>query len=154
MADFGEPSTWGENVNEFLATQALPEAKPLDEVEKYRKARIRALLDNLEPGWIEKDSMDWIRKNEAPKEELGRTSFKMGSGNPISITPETLAKVDDLIKNSDKTLKEISRDLDYASDLRSDSYLIKAYEKEFGKIPSERFKSYKLAMILNTLKKL
>ena len=57
MADFGEPSTWGETVNEFLATQAIPKAKPLDEVEEYRKARIKALLDNLEPGWIEKDSM-------------------------------------------------------------------------------------------------
>ena len=70
---------------------------------------------------------------------------KIGSGNPIKITDALLKKLDKLIKSSDKTLKQIGRDLGYAADLRSDSYIIKAYEDKFGKIPSERFKSYKLA---------
>ena len=75
----------------------------------------------------------------------GRAEFKRGSGNPIQITDELLNELDRLIKTTNKTLKQIGRDLGYAADLRSDSYLIKAYEKKHGKIPSERFKSYKLA---------
>ncbi len=75
----------------------------------------------------------------------GRIGFKRGSGNPIQITDQLLNKLDRLIKTTNKTLKQIGRDLGYAADLRSDSYLIKAYEKKHGKIPSERFKSYKLA---------
>ena len=75
----------------------------------------------------------------------GRAEFKRGSGNPIQITDELLNELDRLIKTTNKTLKQIGRDLGYEADLRSDSYLIKAYEKKRGKIPSERFKSYKLA---------
>ena len=76
--------------------------------------------------------------------EGGRIGFQRGSGNPIKITDEVLDELDKLIKGSDKTLKEIGRDLGYAADLRSDSYVIKAYEDRFGKIPQERFKPYKL----------
>ena len=78
-------------------------------------------------------------------EQGGRVGFKRGSGNPIPITDKTLETVNKLIKGSSKSLKEIGRDLGYAADLRSDSYIIKAYEKKYGKIPSERFRPYKLA---------
>ena len=72
----------------------------------------------------------------------GRVGFKRGSGNPIPINASTLAKFDDLIKNTDLTLKEIGRKFGYAADLRSNSYLVKAYEDAFGKIPEARFKPY------------
>ena len=66
-------------------------------------------------------------------EQGGRVGFKRGSGNPIPITDKTLETVNKLIKGSSKSLKEIGRDLGYAADLRSDSYIIKAYEDKFGK---------------------
>jgi len=74
----------------------------------------------------------------------GRVGFKRGSGNPIPINAPTLSKFDDLIKNTDLTLKQIGREFGYAADLRSNSYIVKAYEESFGKIPEERFKAYKL----------
>ena len=90
-----------------------------------------------------------IQQNPALTQEQfkegGRIGFQRGSGNPIQITDQLLNKLDRLIKTTNKTLKQIGRDLGYAADLRSDSYLIKAYEKKHGKLPSERFKSYKLA---------
>ena len=70
---------------------------------------------------------------------------RIGSGNPIVITPQLLKKVDRLIKTTNQTLKEIGEALGYEADLRSDSYLIREYEKKYGKISSERFKPYKLA---------
>ena len=74
----------------------------------------------------------------------GRVGFKRGSGNPISITDSILGKFDNLIKNTDLTLKEIGRKFNYAADLRSDSFIVKEYEKKFGKIPEQRFKAYRL----------
>ena len=70
---------------------------------------------------------------------------RIGSGNPIVITPQLLKKVDRLIKTTNQTLKQIGEALGYEADLRSDSYLIREYEKKYGKISSERFKPYKLA---------
>ena len=74
----------------------------------------------------------------------GRVGFKRGSGNPVPINASTLAKFDDLIKNTDLTLKQIGKEFGYAADLRSNSYLVKAYEDAFGKIPEQRLKAYKL----------
>ena len=74
----------------------------------------------------------------------GRVGFKRGSGNPISITDSILGKFDNFIKNTDLTLQEIGERFNYSSHLRSNSYLVKEYEKKFGKIPEQRFKAYKL----------
>ena len=84
MADFGDVSTWGEKVDQFLANEAVvPKEKPaelLEFQENLRRQRLKMLLDNLEPGWLEQGSVDWIRKNIT--KEKGRASFSVGSPSP------------------------------------------------------------------------
>ena len=125
MADFGEPSTWGETVSEFLATQAIPtgpKAKPLDEVELYRKARIKALLDNLEPGWIEEDSMNWLRKNVT--EEKGRTSFSQGSAGGYATSALQTKLTSAARNNVDNFVKTwVKNNIDNFKATQSDDFL-------------------------------
>ena len=84
MADFGDVSTWGEKVDQFLANEAVvPKEKPaelLEFQENLKNQRLKMLLDNLEPGWLEQGSVDWIRKNIT--KEKGRASFSVGSPSP------------------------------------------------------------------------
>ena len=71
--------------------------------------------------------------------------------SPIKITDELLKTVDNYIKNTPLSLKQIGEDLGYkptkkgqSGQLRSTSPLIKEYEAKYGKIPEGRFKPYKL----------
>jgi len=82
--------------------------------------------------------------------EPGVTHY--GKGFPMKVTEERLAVLDNYIKNTDLSLKEIGEKPEFgykktkpgkSGQLRSSSPLMKEYEKIYGKIPEERFKPYK-----------
>ena len=108
MADFGDPSTWEMNVDQFIDS-GLPKEKPQELLDLQEQNRKQRLLQSLQKigGRLEDSSLDFIRRenfgvkgtskilpklNSEAQEEFGKNWDKLNADDKQRISARVRAR--------------------------------------------------------------